>query len=258
MTSGAVRRGRQLTVRPMRISRTKRRSGGFTYVGLLMVVAIFGAALASVGNVWSTTLQRERERELLFVGDAFRRAIAEYHDNSPGGGAKQFPRTLDDLLLDRRFPTVRRHLRKIYADPFSGKPEWGIIKGPGDTIMGIYSLSKVKPLKTSNFPEGYEVFEGKNSHSEWQFSFAQTVAGPSASNPVSTTPLPGRPGQGISTSSIIRPAADGGGVSTGSIPLQSVESLSQGGGSGTDPASGSAGDSNYYQRRDLPGAKSAP
>ena len=245
--------------RPMRIFRTKRPAGGFTYIGLLLVVAIFGAALASVGNVWSTTLQRERERELLFVGDAFRRAIADYHDNSPGGGAKQFPRTLDDLLLDRRFPTVRRHLRKIYADPLSGKSEWGFVKGPGDTIMGVYSLSKVKPLKTSNFPEGYESFEGKNSHSEWQFSYAQTVASPNASNPVTTAkPLPGRPGQGISTSSIIRPAVEGGGSSTGSIPLQSVESLSQGGGSGTAPASGAAGESNYYQRRDLPGAKAAP
>jgi hypothetical protein len=34
--------------------------------------------------------------------------------------------------------------------------------------------------------------------------------------------------------------------------------LSQGGGSGTAPASGAAGESNYYQRRDLPGAKAAP
>lgn len=239
----------------MRISRQNRFVGGFTYVGLLFAVAMFGVALAAVGNVWSTTLQRERERELLFAGDAFRRAITDYYENTPGGGAKQFPKSFDDLLLDHRFPTVRRHLRRIYADPFTGRSEWGIVKGPGDTIMGVYSLSSRTVLKKSNFPEGYEIFEGKAAHADWQFAYSQNMVSPAAAIPASK-PGPsnaGRTAQPISTASVMRPLAEPTGQGQSSVPLQSVESLSQGA-----TASGQSGGDGYYQRRDLPGSKVTP
>ena len=51
---------------------------GFTYVGLLLAVALAGVALAAAGTLWSTVAQRDRELELLFVGDQYRRAIGSY------------------------------------------------------------------------------------------------------------------------------------------------------------------------------------
>ena len=51
---------------------------GFTYVGLLFAVVIMGLMLTVVSRVWSTTEQRERETQLLFVGHAYRMAIASY------------------------------------------------------------------------------------------------------------------------------------------------------------------------------------
>lgn len=167
----------------MRNINPNRGERGFTYIGLLLAVALFGVALAAVGQVWHTTLQREKERELLFIGDEFRRAIAQYYDDTPGKGAKEFPRALEDLLVDRRYPVVRRYLRKIYADPLSGKPEWGLVKGPGDTIMGVYSLSRQAPRKQRNFPEEYVGFEGAKTHSDWRFVHAAPSA-PSAPAPV--------------------------------------------------------------------------
>lgn len=51
---------------------------GFTYIGVLMLVAIAGIGLAGVGIVWHQDAQREREKELLFIGDEYRQAIGSY------------------------------------------------------------------------------------------------------------------------------------------------------------------------------------
>ena len=45
---------------------------------LLAVVAIMGFVLATAGEVWHMALKREKEQELLFVGDQFRRAFTLY------------------------------------------------------------------------------------------------------------------------------------------------------------------------------------
>ena len=77
------------------------RAGGFTYIGLLVAVALVGVGLAVTGEAWRTTARREKERELLFVGDEFRKAIKQYYDGTPGG-VRQFPNKLEDLLKDAR------------------------------------------------------------------------------------------------------------------------------------------------------------
>jgi type II secretory pathway pseudopilin PulG len=64
---------------------------GFTYVGLLLAVALAGVALAAAGMLWSTTAKRDKEAELLFVGDQFRRAIARLR-GTPGAKRTRAPR----------------------------------------------------------------------------------------------------------------------------------------------------------------------
>jgi type II secretory pathway pseudopilin PulG len=145
------------------------RSLGFTYLGLLIAVALMGIGLALIGDVWSTTVKRERERELLFVGAQFRQAIGRYYEGSPG--VKQYPRKLEDLLEDKRFPVVKRHLRKIYLDPMTGKREWGLLT-QGDQILGVYSQSKDRPLKVANFQVAEAMFVDSNAYSDWRFVYA--------------------------------------------------------------------------------------
>jgi type II secretory pathway pseudopilin PulG len=48
------------------------RQAGFTYVAVLILLAVLSAGLASVGTMWHTQAQREREEELLFIGEQFR------------------------------------------------------------------------------------------------------------------------------------------------------------------------------------------
>jgi len=126
-----------------------------------------GIWLTVVSQVWQTTQQREKEDELLFVGDQMRRALTAYA--ATAGGGQRYPQRLEDLLKDPRFPAPRRYLRKIYVDPITGRAEWGLLKGPGDVIMGVYSLSEEEPLKKSEFRLADRAFEGKTKYSEWVF-----------------------------------------------------------------------------------------
>jgi hypothetical protein len=118
-----------------------RRQQGFTYVCALLLVAASGAALAAAAEAWSHARQREKEAELFWIGNQFTQAICLYYQRSPGT-VKHYPEKLEDLLEDHRFVTVQRYLRRIYTDPMTGKPEWGVIAAPGGGVMGVYSLSK--------------------------------------------------------------------------------------------------------------------
>ncbi|MDD5330557.1 MAG: type II secretion system protein [Sulfuricella sp.] len=143
---------------------------GFTYLGLLFAVALAGVALAATGMVWSTERQREREKELLFVGGQFRKAIASYYERSPGL-VKRYPTKLEDLLKDGRFLTVRRHLTQVYLDPMTGTRNWVLIPAPEGGIMGIFSTSTAASIKRAGFASEFSEFEGKNSYAEWRFVY---------------------------------------------------------------------------------------
>ncbi len=154
-----------------RPGRRAARQRGFTYIALLLAVAVHGAVLAAAASVWHTAQKRERERELLFIGDQFRSAIRAYATTGPGTTG-QLPRTLDDLLLDPRFPGARRHLRKVYVDPMTWKAEWGLVRTPdGHGILGVYSLSPEAPLKTANFRPADRALEGAASYADWKFVY---------------------------------------------------------------------------------------
>ena len=162
------------------------RERGFTYVGLLLAVAIMGAGLASIGELASTAAKREKEAELLFVGDQFARAIAQYVASSPG--AQQYPPTLEDLLADKRYPNVRRHLRRIYPDPMTGRADWALIRGPGGGIVGVHSQSMARPLKVANFPKDYQSFANATTYSAWKFAGVAGGSPAGSQSPGSTGP----------------------------------------------------------------------
>jgi type II secretory pathway pseudopilin PulG len=145
----------------------RKRSRGFTYLGVLFAVAFMGVTLALIAQIWSTYDRRAKEQQLLFVGSEFRAAIQRYFEASPGP-QKQFPASLEDLLRDKRFPDTRRYLRKIYTDPLTGKADWGLVKGVGGVIVGVYSRAPGGPVKIANFRNEF-AFDGKKSYAEWIF-----------------------------------------------------------------------------------------
>ena len=164
------------------------KQNGFTYIGLLIGVAIMGAALAAVGTVWHTLVQREHEKDLLFIGNQFRTALNRYFLVN-----QRYPMRLEFLVQDEDKLAVKRHLRKIYFDPMTNQTEWGTVKLPDGEIVGIYSLSEEEPLKTNGFRPRDVSFKDKKKYSEWLFmSEGQTVipgAIPNNQQPSLLTPL---------------------------------------------------------------------
>ncbi|MBI3043898.1 MAG: type II secretion system protein [Betaproteobacteria bacterium] len=143
---------------------------------LLFAVAIAAAGLAGTGIVWHTTLQREKEAELLFIGNQYRAAIASYYARTPGN-LRRYPGALEELLKDPRSPSTVRHLRKLYRDPITNTTDWGLIAAPGGGIMGVYSKSEAAPFKRADFDPPNRVFEDranalkdKMTYKEWQFA----------------------------------------------------------------------------------------
>ena len=149
---------------------------GFTYMGLMMIIAISGIAMAGVGIVWQQDMQREREKELLFVGEEYRKAIGSFYENSPNG-TKQFPATLQDLLIDNRGLTTKHHIRKLYSDPFMRDKNWDLIT-LDSRIFGVRSNSKLVPIKKTGFAAYYDAFSEAASYNDWRFFYTP------GSNPV--------------------------------------------------------------------------
>lgn len=135
----------------------------------LILIVVMGIVLAAIGKMWSTAQQREKERELLFVGNQFRQAIGLYYQHSPGG-VKVFPQNIEDLLLDSRQMGVQRYLRKIYRDPMTGQAEWAVVM-QNDRLIGVYSMSQETPLKSSNFRLADKAFEGSEKYDDWKFVY---------------------------------------------------------------------------------------
>jgi type II secretory pathway pseudopilin PulG len=150
---------------------------GYIYLWTLFAVMLAGVMLAGAGQMWQTVAQREKELDLLFVGDQFRRAIESYHDSSQGGAASRYPESLEQLLKDERGPTIRRHIRKIFIDPMTNSHDWGLIEQQDGGITGVYSLSTGVPIKRANFPEDYSAFEKAKNYQDWKFAHSVSMAG---------------------------------------------------------------------------------
>lgn len=171
-TDRTARRGARGPARPAA-------QGGFTYLGVLFLVVLLGLGLSGAGQLWSISSQRAKEKELLWVGQQYARALKAYHARSPG--TKRYPQELAELLEDRRFPTPVRHLRQLYRDPLTGSQDWGLVKTPDGRIAGIYSLATGTPLKQANFPLAWEEFTGMVTYQDWRFVADPALRGPRAS-----------------------------------------------------------------------------
>ncbi len=165
---------------------------GFTYLALLLTLAILTASLAAASGVWEVAQRRDKEAELLFVGNEFRRALASYAASAPPGSTQQYPNSLENLLKDQRFPNVKRHLRKVFVDPMTNSREWGLQRNAEGGIVGVFSRSEQEPLKKTNFRPADQAFEDKKKYTEWVFLPAtRGAAVATRSVPVSNQPTTG-------------------------------------------------------------------
>lgn len=153
----------------LQLNHPLQRSHGFTYLGLLILIATLTLAATATLQLGMVMQRRAAEEELLKVGSALRNALISYAKATPPGQSRK-PKALQELLKDQRHSTLLRHLRMLYADPITGKQEWGLVEAPDKSgIIGIYSLSEAQPIKIKNFDPAFLAFTDKESYQDWKF-----------------------------------------------------------------------------------------
>jgi len=133
-------------------------------VGVLSIVSV---------RAIESTLTRERrdhEADLLARGTAYRNAIRQYYLGGPGS-AQSYPKELKELLYDQRLTRPTRPLRKLYRDPMVRSGEWGLVHNEAGDLIGVYSLSKVRPVKRAGFPKEFANFANAQRYSDWKFVY---------------------------------------------------------------------------------------
>jgi type II secretory pathway pseudopilin PulG len=113
---------------------------GFTYLGLLLAIALLGLGLSTASELWATTARRQRMAQLEWVGQQYVQGIGSYYEATPRG-AKQFPKSLGDLLEDKRFPFIRRHQRRAYVNPLTGSLDWVVVLAPDGGIRCVRAVA---------------------------------------------------------------------------------------------------------------------
>jgi type II secretory pathway pseudopilin PulG len=137
---------------------------GFTMLAVLAAMFLSALAANTVMQSVSQQDQREREAQLIQIGQMYRQAIKDYYEMSPGA-EKQWPKTLEDLTHDVRFVDLRRHLRET-----NGRTG----------ISGVYSKSTDQPLNTARLSlSGFEM-PSITQYAERRFEYIPHVAAPLA------------------------------------------------------------------------------
>lgn len=158
---------------------------GVVLLALLVTLALIGVALLAGTEVAVTARERQREQELLFIGDQYRQAIERYYYAAPPGTPRVLPASVEQLLLDDRYPQAVQHLRRAYVDPYDPAADWTWIR-IGGRLAGIHSTSQAVPLKRANFKPRYASFANATDVSQWVFLFTPPSPLVAPSRPANT------------------------------------------------------------------------
>lgn len=142
---------------------------GFSYIGVMVTLVIAAIGMQGAAMMWQQQTQRDNEASLLETGEAYRLAIGRYYESTPQP-VKQYPVRLEELLEDKRFPVPKRHLRKLYPDPFSVKQGMTLVVKEG-RIVGVHSQSLLEPIRHSGYQESQTGFLQAKHYRDWLFVY---------------------------------------------------------------------------------------
>jgi type II secretory pathway pseudopilin PulG len=152
---------------------------GFAYMALLVVIAISLLTLTIALPDKFQQAQRDKEAQFFFAGQQYQLAIKHFYENR-FVTVKRYPKTIKELLEDKRGLKVQHHLRQAYTDPMMPSGEWGLIKNEQDEIMGVYSLS-LEPLITTHFDSASIVIgqtQGPLRYNDLKFVYSPNLLTP--------------------------------------------------------------------------------
>jgi type II secretory pathway pseudopilin PulG len=193
---------------------------GFTYLWVMLMVGLMGLGLLTAAELYSMSLRRDRERDLMFIGRQFRSAIRQYAI----AHGQQYPDSLQALLLDPAYPGVKRYLRRLYVDPMTGKADWALIEVAG-RVVGVHSRSIVAPFKVDNFEPAEAHFKDAEHYAQWTFTYPPNLIVPDDGSPIKglqTVNLAAMEASGVPVLSASAPTDTAGSRSGGMTPASNV------------------------------------
>ena len=143
--------------------------------GVLVGVTLVGVGLTAAVTLWSQVVQREREAELLFRGEAVVRALERFQEDRPGA----LPETLDELVEGK-------YLRRAWTDPMTGR-SFRILRAEEQTAPATSVVGATRPRPTN--PAGEEDREPADSEAEQQDAAGAPESATGITGVVSTSDL---------------------------------------------------------------------
>ena len=101
--------------------KSKSSEAGHLLLAVMIGITVMAIFLTVAAQQWSTHERRENEKELVFRGNQYTKAIKLYQMEH--GGA--YPTSLEALM--EQGPRRLRYIRKLYRDPMSPDGKWGIL-----------------------------------------------------------------------------------------------------------------------------------
>jgi type II secretory pathway pseudopilin PulG len=165
---------------------------GHAMVALLVGLNVLAILMAVAMPVWSQLARREKEAELVFRGEQYKRAIGLYQRRS---GPGTLPPSID-VLVNQRF------LRKAYKDPVTGEDfvllrqgqvlpgqtgpagrgsqaaGRGAATGQGPQPSAAQGVGGIVGVVSASREESLRLYNGRNHYNEWEFVFVVQAEAP--------------------------------------------------------------------------------
>lgn len=157
-----------------------KRQSGLAYLAVLFIVVGLAVSMLIVSQNEQTLSMREKERDWVFVGQQYQKAINQYYAQSPNG-IKELPKSIDDLVRDQRFLKVTRHLRRAYKDPLTGQ-DWLELRNEAGLLVGVRSASAQPIFLRSALGALVSDLQNIQFHQDLKFEFKPTSEAQSGSD----------------------------------------------------------------------------
>ncbi len=149
---------------------------GYALITAIIAINIFAIFSLMAASMWQREIARENEKELIFRGNQYVKAITNFRKKYPN----TFPQDIE-ILEKEKF------IRKLYKDPVNESGEWNyVIKSRNvnnkalliitpDLLSKYIKSYSLVGVSSGSVDESYIEYRGKNRYDEWAFYFGQKI-----------------------------------------------------------------------------------